>query len=202
VSVRRDARRALKSNSSRGADDSDSGDDDGGEETALEEALVAEYCAQVEAEIELWCVEWLAMLNDALIPSVVDGNGEVKVFYLKMAGDCYRYLSEFITVGGYGEAAIAAYEQASIIAGTAMPPSHPLRLGLALNFSVGIVEIANDRARACDVAKTAFDAAIGILDELPEEAYADSTAIVALLRDNLSLWRTPTMENDADDVGA
>ncbi len=42
-----------------------------------------------------------------------------------------------------------------------LPPTHPIRLGLALNFSVFNYEILNNPERACNVAKTAFDDAIG-----------------------------------------
>ena len=42
--------------------------------------------------------------------------------------------------------------------------------------------------RACTLAKQAFDEAIAELDTLNEESYKDSTLIMQLLRDNLTLW--------------
>lgn len=42
--------------------------------------------------------------------------------------------------------------------------------------------------RACHLAKQAFDEAIAELDSLSEESYKDSTLIMQLLRDNLTLW--------------
>ena len=60
--------------------------------------------------------------------------------------------------------------------------------GLALNFSVFYYEILNSPDRACRLAKTAFDDAIAELDTLSEESYKDSTLIMQLLRDNLTLW--------------
>ena len=63
-----------------------------------------------------------------------------------------------------------------------------IRLGLALNFSVFYYEILNSPDRACRLAKAAFDDAIAELDTLSEESYKDSTLIMQLLRDNLTLW--------------
>nr|KAG5700603.1 hypothetical protein BaRGS_015399 [Batillaria attramentaria] len=49
---------------------------------------------------------------------------------------------------------------------TELPPTHPIRLGLALNFSVFYYEILNSPDRACRLAKAAFDDAIAELDTL------------------------------------
>ena len=68
------------------------------------------------------------------------------------------------------------------------PPTHPIRLGMALSYSVFYYEILNEKDRAVKLAKSAFDAAISELDSLSEESYKDSTLIMQLLRDNLTLW--------------
>jgi len=115
-----------------------------------------------------------------------------------MKGDYHRYLAEFATGGGRKEAAensLIAYKAASDIALTELPPTHPIRLGLALNFSVFYYEILNSPDRACHLAKQAFDDAIAELDTLSEESYKDSTLIMQLLRDNLTLW-TSDMQGD------
>ena len=93
-----------------------------------------------------------------------------------------------------------AYSEAFDIAKTQMQPTHPIRLGLALNFSVFYYEILNSPERACTLAKQAFDDAIAELDSLNEDSYKDSTLIMQLLRDNLTvcywhsfnldLWKT------------
>ena len=48
--------------------------------------------------------------------------------------------------------------------------------------------------RACHLAKQAFDEAIAELDSLNEESYKDSTLIMQLLRDNLTLWTSDLPE--------
>ena len=85
-----------------------------------------------------------------------------------------------------------AYTKATDAA-SGLPPTHPIRLGLALNFSVFLYEVQGDQSKACQLAKAAFDDAIAELDTLDEESYKDSTLIMQLLRDNLTLW---TSEGD------
>jgi 14-3-3 protein epsilon len=109
---------------------------------------------------------------------------------------------------------LEAYKNATEVAQTDLAPTHPIRLGLALNFSVFYYEILNSPDQACHLAKQAFDDAIagkfdffcqvGLnhnclthnppeLDTLSEESYKDSTLIMQLLRDNLVSW--PIMES-------
>ena len=97
------------------------------------------------------------------------------------------------------EDARVAYDAAVGIATQSLPPTHPIRLGLALNFSVFYFEILNSPDRACHLAKSAFDDAIAELDTLSEESYKDSTLIMQLLRDNLTLWTSE--QGDAPDEG-
>ncbi len=159
---------------------------------------------------------------------------EGKVFYYKMKGDYHRYLSEFQSNEARKESsgkALDAYQHATEWSHRDLPPTHPIRLGLALNFSVfyyGMcaqskfppqtavclhcvthvlfipTEILNSPERACNLAKQAFDDAIAELDTLSEESYKDSTLIMQLLRDNLTLWTSDQAEGDegADGDGA
>src|SRR5690242_5947881 len=90
-------------------------------------------------------------------------------------------------------------QSATDVAQTELTPTHPIRLGLALNFSVFYYEILNSPDRACHLAKQAFDDAIAELDSLSEESYRDSTLIMQLLRDNLTLW---TSSDNGEPEGA
>jgi len=113
-----------------------------------------------------------------------------------MKGDYYRYLAEFATATERKESAensLISYKAATDVAVTELQPTHPIRLGLALNFSVFYYEILNSQDRACHLAKQAFDEAIAQLDTLSEDSYKDATLIMQLLRDNLTLW---TSEED------
>ena len=80
-----------------------------------------------------------------------------------------------------------------------MPPTNPIRLGLALNYSVFFYEILSQPQDACTLAKHAFDDAISELDSLKEEQYKDATLIMQLIRDNLTLW-TSDEQGDEKEV--
>ncbi|KAM9851900.1 14-3-3 protein zeta-like [Aulostomus maculatus] len=163
------------------------------------QAMAKEYREKIEKELKEICEDVLGLLNEYLIPKAT--LPESSVFYLKMKGDYYRYLAEVAT--GEDKTNIIrdsqdAYQNAFDISKEKMQPTHPIRLGLALNFSVFYYEILNSPDKACELAKCAFDDAIAELDTLSEESYKDSTLIMQLLRDNLTLW-TSDNQGDADD---
>jgi len=162
---------------------------------AAQVAKIKEYRNKVERELGNICQDILEVLDKHLIPSST--SGESKVFYYKMKGDYHRYLAEFASGDARKEAAdnsLSAYKAASDIAVTELAPTHPIRLGLALNFSVFYYEILSSPDRACHLAKQAFDDAIAELDTLSEDSYKDSTLIMQLLRDNLTLWTSDLQE--------
>jgi len=164
-------------------------------------ARIRSYGKKVEKELADICHDVLNVLDNHLIKSST--SDESKVFYYKMKGDYYRYMAEFSSEEDRKAAAensLGAYQQASKIASEALPPTHPIRLGLALNFSVFYYEILNEPDKACELAKKAFDDAIAELDDLTEDSYKDSTVIMQLLRDNLTLW-TSDMQDDGDGDG-
>jgi len=156
--------------------------------------LVTNYKSKVETELNNICEDILKLLTDNLIPKA-DG-AEAKVFYLKMKADYYRYLAEFADKEKKIEHATNAqdaYGKATDAAGD-LAPTHPIRLGLALNYSVFQYEVQTKNKEACELAKQAFDDAIAELDTLDEESYKDSTLIMQLLRDNLTLWTSDETE--------
>jgi len=157
-------------------------------------AWAKEYGAKVEKELSDICNEILKLLGGKSDPNSViskASNAESKVFYHKMAGDYYRYIAEFTTDAKKEAAAKSAegsYGEAMDVATKELPVTHPIRLGLALNFSVFHYEVLGNPDKACDMARTAFEEAIAELDNVSEESYKDSTLIMQLLRDNLTLW--------------
>lgn len=165
--------------------------------------MCGEYRETVEKELRGICGDVLHLLDTYLIANST--QPESKVFYLKMKGDYYRYLAE-VAQGKDRDDIMKhsedAYTAAFKIAEKEMAPTHPIRLGLALNFSVFHYEILNNPDEACSLAKTAFDLAIAELDTLSEESYKDSTLIMQLLRDNLTLWTSDAPQDDDEVEGA
>jgi len=153
------------------------------------------YSTKIEKELNTICHEVLDILDNHLIKAAT--SSEAKVFFLKMKGDYFRYMAEYSSGNDRKDAAqnsLTAYKQASDIATADLPPTHPIRLGLALNFSVFYYEILSSPERACHLAKQAFDEAIPELDNVPQESYKDATLILQLLRDNLTLWTSDVQQ--------
>ncbi|KAL3888626.1 hypothetical protein ACJMK2_000991 [Sinanodonta woodiana] len=175
------------------------------ESSDKKQSMAREYKEKIEKELEEICKDVLELLEKHLI-NKESSNKESKVFYLKMKGDYYRYLAEVQPAPGREEVvekSKVAYQKAYDLAKAEMASTHPIRLGLALNFSVFFYEIMNSPEEACALAKKAFDDAIAELDSLNEESYKDSTLIMQLLRDNLTLWTSDTQaeEQNEQEVG-
>ncbi|AFZ79562.1 14-3-3 protein family member protein [Theileria equi strain WA] len=167
---------------------------------AAHKALASEYRIKIEKELDQICNSILNLLNTKLITSTQES--ESLVFYYKMKGDYYRYISEFSCDEGKAQASGSAkesYQKATEIAESELKPTHPIRLGLALNFSVFFYEILNKPHDACEMAKRAFDDAITEFDSVSEDSYKDSTLIMQLLRDNLTLWASDIQSDSVDD---
>lgn len=156
----------------------------------LAQTLSTAYCTHLEGEMDHKCNQVVSLVNDKLIdPSSEDS--ETQVFYMKMCGDYFRYLAEFKQDDkSIKDKAKESYDNALTLAEEKLDPTHPTRLGLALNASVCFYEILKNKDQACKLAKKAFDDAIQKLDALTDTTYKDSTLIMQLLRDNLTLWQS------------
>lgn len=181
------------------------------ESANLDEKERNQYKNTMAKELYDWCKEILTFLeklvekSEALMKKfenkkddTADGGKEAfekatesTVFYKKMIGDYYRYLTEeFKDEQDLKTSCEQAYNGAMKIAKDHLPATNSTRLGLALNFSVAYYEIMAKKEEACTLAKEAFDAAIEKLDSLNDAHYKDSTLIMQLLRDNLTIWST------------
>lgn len=157
--------------------------------------LIKDYKKKIEEELTFYCEDILKLIDSYLVKNA--SGSEAKVFFHKMKGDYYRYISEFATGDKHAQVqqnALAAYSEASDVANKELKTTHPIRLGLALNFSVFYYEVMSDPSKACSLAKTAFDDAIADIEHIEEDQYKDATTIMQLIRDNLTLWTTEMQE--------
>ncbi|CAD8078611.1 unnamed protein product [Paramecium primaurelia] len=158
--------------------------------------LIRAYKKKIEQELNGFCNDVLNLIDTSLIRTAT--NSEAKVFYFKMKGDYHRYISEYSSGDQHKHAAdgaLEAYQQASNVANSELKTTNPIRLGLALNFSVFYYEVLNDPTKACSLAKQAFDDAIADIEQIEESQYKDATTIMQLIRDNLTLW-TSELEDE------
>ena len=90
------------------------------------------------------------MINSKVLSKSCEG--EPKAFFIKMVGDYYRYIAENAkgdNLEKVKQSALAAYNEANAIT---LPPCNPIKLGLALNFSVFHYEAMKNHKAACDLA--------------------------------------------------
>ena len=160
--------------------------------------ILKSYKAKIGSELDKFCNEILNLIDTQLIPNA--SSAESQVFYFKMKGDYYRYISEYTSGADHdkaGDNAHTAYTAATEKAEKDLKTTHPIKLGLALNYSVFHYEVKNDPSKACQLAKQAFDDAIADIDQIDEDQYKDATTIMQLIRDNLTLWTTE-LEEEGD----
>ena len=133
----------------------------------------------------------LMLIDSALIPTCSDST--CSIYLNKLKGDYYRYLAEFSPSNeikeGHAGRAKAAYEAALLAVNDQLLPSDPLYLALMLNYSVFQYEILGQKEDALDKLDSSFNDAVRFLEDLDETQYKESTMMLQLIRDNVTLWR-------------
>ncbi|KAF5893666.1 14-3-3 protein zeta/delta-like, partial [Clarias magur] len=156
------------------------------EESDKKPEVVKVYREKVEHELRDICKDVLDLLTKYLIKNST--NPENKVFYLKMKGDYFRYLAEVAPKDDKSAVTDSqkAYQEAFDLSKKEMKPTHPIHLGLALNFSVFYYEILGSPDKACNLAKEVLEKATEDAGSISDESFKDSNIIIQLLKDNLS----------------
>ena len=119
------------------------------------------------------------------------GDQEGRAFFLKMVGDYYRYMAESATGDVLAKARDGALQHYGEAETAAQPLNacNPIKLGLALNFSVFHYEVMQDNRKACILAENALQEAMNKIDDVDEETFRDAKSIIELLKENLTLWK-------------
>ena len=162
------------------------------------DALV-QYKQGIESKLIDDCQLVIDMINSKVLSKTC--QEEPQAFFVKMVGDYYRYIAENAKGNQLEEVkqkALKAYTEANAIQ---LPPCNPIKLGLALNFSVFHYEVMKNHKAACELADQALQEALDKIDELEEDDFRDAKSIIELLKENLTLWKEEDEDqNQIDDL--
>jgi len=161
---------------------------------------LATYKKKIESELYDKCMLIVQTVQDKCIKLAAED--ESKAFFQKMIGDYYRYVAESATadkLDSVKNGALKGYEDADKLS-KGLNPCNPIRLGLALNFSVFHYEVMNDHKKACELGEEALSQALEKIDDVDEETFRDAKSIIELLKENLSLWKEEDGENAVEDL--
>ena len=158
-----------------------------------------EYKTKIEKELVDICEDIIELIKAESLKKA--GSPDARAFYLKMIGDYYRYVAEAVQgdkLTEVSEEAQKFYQQASELAIAELHTRNPIRLGLALNFSVFYYEVKNDSKKACMLAKEAKEEASKVGSGAGEEK--DTESIIGLLHENLTLWEEANEDEGQEEV--
>jgi 14-3-3 protein epsilon len=114
------------------------------------------YKKKIELELQKNCQDIIDMIKGDAMKTSDDVEG--KAFFLKMVGDYFRYMAESAqneVLEKARQGALSSYKEAEV-AGRELPACNPIKLGLALNFSVFYYEVMQDSKHACQLAENAL----------------------------------------------
>merc|ERR1712032_374887 len=114
------------------------------------------YKKKIESELYDKCMKIVKIVQNQCVGLAAEN--ESKAFFQKMIGDYYRYVAESASADkleSVKEGALKGYDQANKLS-QGLNACNPIRLGLALNFSVFYYEVMNDHKKACDLGEAAL----------------------------------------------
>ena len=151
-------------------------------------AMIKNYKDILEKDIYDVCKNVIALINNFLLTKTI--LDESKIFFLKMKGDYYRYLSEFqslIENKNYLDESEKNYKNAIELSQN-ISWINPTKLGLYLNYSVFYYENKKDTKKAIQIAKEAIKSAKKYSDKLKEEEDKDAEMSIQTLKENINYW--------------
>ena len=161
---------------------------------------LSNYKVKIEKELYDQCNKIVNVVRDKCLGLAQEE--ESKAFFYKMMGDYYRYVAESAhgsILEEVKQGALKGYQEADNLS-KSLNACNPIRLGLALNFSVFYYEVMNDHKKACELGESALTEALEKIDDVDEETFRDAKSIIELLKENLSLWKEEEGDNAVDDL--
>jgi 14-3-3 protein epsilon len=161
---------------------------------------LASYKKKIEKELYDQCMNIVEIVKESCMS--VAATDETKAFFYKMIGDYYRYVAECANENDLEKVKNGALENYQLAQTTSesLNACNPIRLGLALNFSVFHYEVMNNHKQACELGEQALSDALEKIDDVDEETFRDAKSIIELLKENLSLWKEEEEQNAVEDL--
>jgi 14-3-3 protein epsilon len=158
------------------------------------------YKKKIEQELYNQCIAIVAIVKNSCMG--VASTDETKAFFYKMIGDYYRYVAECANGDQLDTVKNGALDNYQLAQSTSesLNACNPIRLGLALNFSVFQDEVRNNHTHACELGEHAGSDALEKIDDVDEETFRDAKSIIELLKENLSLWKEEEEQNAVEDL--
>jgi 14-3-3 protein epsilon len=112
---------------------------------------LSSYKKKIEGELYDQCISIVNIVKDQCMK--VASTDETKAFFYKMIGDYYRYVAECAQENKLDVVKNGALENYQLAQTTSqsLNACNPIRLGLALNFSVFHYEVMNNHKQACEL---------------------------------------------------
>jgi len=163
-------------------------------------SALQDYKKRIEQELFDQCIKIVDNVKASCMK--VASTDESKAFFQKMMGDYYRYVAENATGDQLEQVKSGALENYEAAQSTcqSLNACNPIRLGLALNFSVFHYEVMNNHKKACELGEQALTEALEKIDDVDEETFRDAKSIIELLKENLSLWKEEEEQNAVEDL--
>jgi 14-3-3 protein epsilon len=161
---------------------------------------LSKYKKKIEQELYNQCISIVDIVKGQCMG--VAATDETKAFFYKMIGDYYRYVAECAQgdqLDTVKNGALENYQHAQK-SSESLNACNPIRLGLALNFSVFHYEVMNNHKQACELGEAALSDALEKIDDVDEETFRDAKSIIELLKENLSLWKEEEEQNAVEDL--
>ena len=158
------------------------------------------YKKKIEQELYNQCISIVDIVKKSCMG--VAATDETKAFFYKMIGDYYRYVAECAQGDQLDTVKSGALENYKLAQSSSesLNACNPIRLGLALNFSVFHYEVMNQHKQACELGEAALSDALEKIDDVDEETFRDAKSIIELLKENLSLWKEEEEQNAVEDL--
>ncbi|CAG9535519.1 unnamed protein product [Cercopithifilaria johnstoni] len=151
----------------------------------LKQRILRDNMYRARYEVVTICKEVIEMIDNGILGTK---NVELRIYFLKLRADYYRYWSTTVSNDqfyGFHILAEESYELALELATKKLKRYDPLRLGVMLNMSIHYYRMPYDRIKALQLSMQAVTEGKDHVNQDP-----DIRAVVNLLQDNLDLWKS------------